>query len=243
MASIPNPIERWIEQFTSARGFFQSSSEVDHDATSNRTHDGDDLSPATLEVTDTINTADLSAASEAQVLQKAASGTDLQFGTVDSPAVNWIQSGATPISVQLAFGESTTVPAGEDWMVSAVWQAVPNGTTPSISGEPLNDASSVVQRTVLEGGTSITANDSQILLQGFDVSGLSLETVTAAFPDVPSGETWVGGLIFSGENIDINGVAVGSQDSSTYDGFRTADMWTVLKENDSSNGIFGGFKI
>ena len=45
MAPIPTPIRKWIEQFTSDRGFFQSSSDVDHDATSNRTHDGDDIEP------------------------------------------------------------------------------------------------------------------------------------------------------------------------------------------------------
>lgn len=52
--AIPTPIRKWIEQFTSERGFLQSSSDVDHDATSNRTHDGDDLSPATLEATGSI---------------------------------------------------------------------------------------------------------------------------------------------------------------------------------------------
>lgn len=45
MAPIPTPIRKWIEQFTSDRGFFQSSSDVDHNATSNRTHDGDDIEP------------------------------------------------------------------------------------------------------------------------------------------------------------------------------------------------------
>jgi len=45
MASIPSPIRKWIEQFVSERGFLQSSSDVDHDATSNRTHDGDDIEP------------------------------------------------------------------------------------------------------------------------------------------------------------------------------------------------------
>ena len=51
MARIPSPIREWIEQFTSDKGFFSSSSDVDHDATSNRTHDGDDLTPNTANVT------------------------------------------------------------------------------------------------------------------------------------------------------------------------------------------------
>jgi len=57
MASIPSPIRKWIEQFTSDKGFFQSSSDVDHDATSNRTHSGDDLSPESIEVGSFGNTA------------------------------------------------------------------------------------------------------------------------------------------------------------------------------------------
>lgn len=53
MPSIPTPIRKWIEQFASERGFFSSSSDVDHDATSNRTHDGDDIEPSSV-TTDTL---------------------------------------------------------------------------------------------------------------------------------------------------------------------------------------------
>jgi len=45
---IPTPIRNWIKQFTSDKGFFESSSDVDHDATSNRTHDGDDITPSSV---------------------------------------------------------------------------------------------------------------------------------------------------------------------------------------------------
>jgi hypothetical protein len=88
--AIPTPIRKWIEQFTSARGFFQSSSEVDHDATSNRTHSGDDLSPATLEAetitdgADVSHTGELADLADVSPIQSSSDVvvTDTQVGTL-----------------------------------------------------------------------------------------------------------------------------------------------------------------
>jgi hypothetical protein len=165
------------------------------------------------------------------------SGT-LTFTPSSGPEVRWVMENSSVVSVQLAFGETMTVPSDEDWFVSGFFSG---GSPPSVNGRDAGGAG-VFTRLVFEGGTTLKGT---MALQGFEISNsVQFETVTEIDAVVPSGETWVGGLQpFGSSNIEIN-----NQNFSSQTDPRSSGIWVVLDggddlSNNSRGHIFGGFKI
>jgi len=202
-------------------------------ANGTRIIDGE-LSATTLEATGSINTADLTNASDGQVLKKAASGTDLAFGTVEQPDVTWLQSDAPTVDVQLAGDESVTIPSGKDWMVSIIQST---GANLLLNGNGFTTNGARVDRVVLESGSTIKTDFKPTFIQGWDVSNVSLTTVTETEPTIPSDETWIGCLLSEG-GYEVDGnIALG-----TSTGGNTG-VWTALSDINITDGSFGGFKL
>jgi hypothetical protein len=124
-----------------------------------------------------------------------------------------------------------TVPTDSDYLVGMV---VSGGNGATINGTALSQ-DMLINRIVLEGGTDI---EGVAIMQGHDIGGSDLTTVTEFDPVVPSGETWVGGYATTGQaSVSINGMQATN--------ITVGSTWMALEGGDdmsanSRGNIFGG---
>ena len=158
------------------------------------------------------------------------------------PDIAWVQNG-DPISVILNSDEQTTVPSDEVWLVGITM----NDQSLEVDGNRVTAFASTfganIQKIVFDGDrTILNDGNAGVHIHGWEVSGLDVDFVTGINPTVPSGETWVGGLIGTELSIDNSDILTPGDDD-----YKENYIWTVLTENQGVSGqyetYFGGIKI